>query len=134
MSNNNYLVLDTSVLIAHLRNFPGTAALLSRLSERVSFAISSVTPVEVWQGARPAETEKTRLLLQGLETFPLDSTLAETAGRLAFQLRTAGHACDLADAVIGATAMMLGAPILTTNRKHFEIIPNLEVWDLKSLL
>ncbi len=134
MNSNDYLLLDTSVLIAHLRNIPGVKTLLERLKEQVFLTISAITLVEVWQGAKPAEADKTRLLLQGLKTVPLDSALAEKAGQLAYQLRITGYACDLADAVIGVTAMDLGASVLTANIKHFEVIPGLKVWGLKSML
>jgi predicted nucleic acid-binding protein len=134
MSAGNYLLLDTSVLIAHLRKIPGVRALLERFREQMFFAISAITLVEVWQGAKPAETEQTRLLLQGLDTVALDSALAEKAGQLAYQLRMQGYTCDLADAVIGATAINMNAPLLTTNTKHFEAIPGLDVWDLKNMI
>jgi predicted nucleic acid-binding protein len=134
MSEGNYLLLDTSVLIAHFRKMPGVKALLDRLKEQMHFVVSTVTLVELWQGAKPAEAEKTRLLLQGLDTVPLDRVLAEKAGQLAYQLHTTGYTCDLADAVIGATAISLEAPVLTANTKHFEVIPGLSVWDLKSKL
>jgi predicted nucleic acid-binding protein len=134
MSDSNYLLLDTSVLIAHLRKMPGVKALLERFREQMSFAISTITLVEVWQGAKPAETEQTRLLLQGLDDIPLDAVLAEKAGQLAYQLRIKGYTCDLADAVIGVTAINRNAPVLTTNIKHFEAIPGLDIWDLRSML
>ncbi len=134
MSDNNYLILDTSVLIAHLRKMHSVKVLLEKLGERMFFAISTVTLVEVWQGAKPVEAEKTRLLLQGFNTVPLDSTLAEKAGQLAYQLRINGYTCDIADVVIGATAISLHAPVLTANIRHFEDIPDLDVWDLKNML
>jgi hypothetical protein len=134
MSDSNYLLLDTCVLIAHLRNIPGVKALLERFREQMFFAISTITLVDVWQGAKPAETEQTRLLLQGLDTVPVDSVLAEKAGQLAYQLRIKGYPCDLADAVIGATAINMNAPVLTTNIEHFEAFPGLDIWDLKDML
>lgn len=128
------LLLDTGVLIAHLRNLPGTKELLLKLSEHAQPVVSAVTVVEVWQGAKAGEHEKTRLLFQGLKVVPLEEQLAEQAGKLAFQLRSSGITIGMADAVIGATARQIGAVILTTNRKHFEVIAGLKVWDLAEML
>ena len=133
-NSNGYLLVDTGVIICHLRNLPGVKDLLQQLAAHTFFAVSAVTLVEIWQGAKPAEAEKTRLLLQAFEVFPLNQVVAERAGHLTRGLRTKGFSLDLADAVIGATALQIGAPILTTNRKHFISIPNLEVLDLQTLL
>jgi len=134
MKNAECIIVDTGVIICHLRNLPGVKRLLVRVAEHTPLAIAAISAVEIWQGAKPAEAEKTRLLLQGFKVIPLDEHLAEQAGCLAYRLRTKGFIIGLADAVIGATAHHLEAPVLTTNRKHFEIIPDLEVWDLRAVL
>lgn len=117
-----------------MRNLPGVKEFLVKLIENTFPVISSVTLVEIWQGAKENEIEKTRLLLQGFEVISLDKNLAEQAGQLAYKLRLGGFTIGLADAVIGTTALQIRAPLLTTNRKHFEIISGLEVWDLKDML
>ncbi len=48
--------------------------------------------------------------------------VAERAGRIR---RESG--LDLADAVIAATALHLGVPVLTRNRRGFDRVPGLEV-------
>jgi predicted nucleic acid-binding protein len=128
------IVLDTGVLIAHLRNLPGVKEFLKRLVSKATLLISAVTVVEIWQGARPAETEKTRLLFEALRAIPLDENLAEQAGRLAGELRRSGLTIGLADAIIAATAIQAKAPLITTNPKHFAPVPGLEVRDLRNEL
>ena len=54
------------------------------------------------------------------------SDVAALAGRLVRQCR-GSHGLGLGDAMIGATALSLPAPVLTLNTKHFRCIPRLLV-------
>lgn len=123
-------VLDTGVIIFHLRNFRGVKERLLRLLAQGGLAVSAVTVVEVWQGMRSGESERTRALFRGIEVVPLDALLAEKAGDLVRSQREQGYTMDLADAVIAATAMELGVPLLTTNRRHFDTVAGLVVWEM----
>jgi predicted nucleic acid-binding protein len=128
------VLLDTGVVIAHLRGFPGVAELLISLGARGPLATSVVTVVEVWQGAKAREAERTQLFFSGVEVIPLEAELAEAAGHLARSLREKGYTVGLADAVVAATAQHLDVPVLTTNKKHFEHVPGLRVRDLRESL
>lgn len=128
---NSFIVLDTGVLIAHLRNWPGSRSFLQFLGKSHDLAASVITVVEVWQGAKPEEYDKTHKMLSSLNIINLDYELSRLSGNLASSLRSKGFTIGLADAVIGATALRSGSPVLTTNIKHFMLIPGLEVWDLK---
>jgi len=123
-------VLDTGVIILHLRNLPGVKERLLRLSAQGVLAVSAVTVVEVWQGMRAGESERTGVLFRGLEVVPLDARLAEKAGDLVRFQRERGYTLDLADAAIAATALELGVPLLTTDRRHFEPVGGLAVWEM----
>lgn len=127
-------LLDTGVVIAHLRGFAGVADLLAGLAGKGRLATSVVTVLEVWQGAKEREVERTRLFFSGVELIPLDAGLAEAAGNLARHIREKGFTVSLADAVVAATALRLGVPVLTTNSKHFACVPDLRVWDFRDLL
>jgi len=124
------LVLDTGVLIAHLRSLPGVKEYLRRLASQATLLVSAVTVVEIWQGAKPAEFNNTRALFEALTVIPLDEKLAVRAGQLAGELRRSGLTIGLADVVIAATALEAEAPVITTNPKHFQPVPGLEVRDL----
>ncbi|HHY38881.1 MAG TPA: type II toxin-antitoxin system VapC family toxin [Clostridia bacterium] len=127
-------LLDTGAVIAHLRGLAGVSNFLEHLAERGPLAVSVITSVEVWQGAKEREFEATRAFFAGVALYPVDATLAEAAGLLSQKLRRIGVTMQLADAVIAATALNLGIPLLTTNAKHFTPVPDLEVWDLKEMV
>lgn len=124
------VLLDTGVLIAHLRNLPGVKEFMKRLASEATLLVSAVTVVEIWQGTKSAEIEKTRLLFEALKVIPLDENLAERAGQLAGKLRQSGFTIGLADVVIAATAIQAKASIITTNPRHFTPISELIVREL----
>ncbi len=132
--SERHLILDTGVLISHLRNIPGVKQLLLRLAQRFILSISAVTVVEIWQGAKPDEVESTKKFLQGFKLISLNGELAEKSGKLLAELKYKGFTIDFADAVIASTARQLESPVLTTNSKHFLAIPELEVWKLTELI
>ncbi len=112
-------VLDTGILIRHLRDRPGFKALLKRLAEEGDLIIASFTRLEIVRGMKDHERDRTFLLLNSLVTHPLDAATADRAGmliraELAHRRTVAGP-----DAVIAATALMAGATLVTTNPRHF---------------
>ncbi|HHH41749.1 MAG TPA: PIN domain-containing protein, partial [Chloroflexi bacterium] len=56
-------LLDTNVLILHLREKPGIAEILTRWGEESDLYISVVTRTEILAGMRPREEERTLALL-----------------------------------------------------------------------
>ncbi len=65
-------LLDTGILIRHLRNRPGYHDLIRRLNKEGDLYISAFTRVEVLRGMRDHERERTFRLLNDLLTHPLD--------------------------------------------------------------
>jgi len=121
------ILLDTSVLIDHLRGTPEARAVLNaavRDGERL--AASVLSKVEVLAGMRPAEEKATRGLLDSLDLVPVDDAVAERAGGLANRYLRSHPSVDPVDYVIAATAQHLDAALWTRNIKHFPMFPQLE--------
>lgn len=73
---------------------------------------------------RSREATPTLALLDSLTWHPLTTHLSEIAGELGRRwLRS--HRLDAADLVIAATAIDIGAGLLTRNVKHFPMFPDL---------
>lgn len=124
------LLFDTSVFICHLRSedhhcteYMGRVA-----SGELHGYVSVLTVSELYAGEKVGEREES-VVDQLLVPFQLVSPsrdVAALAGRLVRQWRRS-HGLGLADALIGATALSLQAPVLTLNTKHFRCIPGLLV-------
>jgi predicted nucleic acid-binding protein len=121
------VVLDSGILIRHLRNLPGYPELVDRLADEGVIYISSFTRLEIVRGMRKYERSKTFRLLDSIVTVPMDSAIADYAGGLIFAWRAKGISLGDADAVIASTAVHLETDLITTNARHFPM-PELIVW------
>ena len=117
-------VVDTSVLIDYLRGHAGARQVLERERAAAPLHASEITRLEVLAGMRPGEEAGTNSLLSVLIWHPLDQQIAEDAGELGRRWLPS-HRIDGADLAIAATALGLGARLLTRNVRHFPMISDL---------
>ena len=66
-------------------------------------------------------------MIRGVLVYPYSLDIAELAGRLGGQQAALGQTIPPIDLMIGATALSLGFSLLTTNVRHFRMIPGLNV-------
>lgn len=120
------IVVDTSVLIDHLRGNELARAALRQAAEGGERLVASVlTKVEVLAGMRASEERATRQLLDRLDWIEVDDALAEIAGGLANRYLRSHPGVDPVDYVIAATVERLGARLWTRNGKHFPMFTRL---------
>jgi predicted nucleic acid-binding protein len=120
------IVVDTSVLIDHLRGDQGARGALLRAAgagERLTASV--LTKVEILAGMRTGEERATRRLLDSLDLIGVDDAVAERAGMLANRYLRSHPGVDPVDYVIAATAQHLDAELWTRNLKHFPMFPGL---------
>jgi len=120
------MLADTDVLIWNLR---GNARAAAALDQAVDFSISSVTYMELIQGMRnQAELRAVRQALHywGAEVVHVNPAISARACFL-MEERFLAQSMGLADALIAATALELGAPLLTANVKHYRGIDGLDI-------
>lgn len=117
----DYLV-DSGVLILHLRNHPGYLELTSRLMDDGDISISVMTRLEIVRGLRDRERSRTFDLLNSLDTIPMTAEVADLAGDLIRSWQVRGVTLGNADAVIAASALQRGRALVTTNARHFPMI------------
>jgi predicted nucleic acid-binding protein len=118
--------LDTSVAIDHLRGDPPAVELLTTLiDDAETIAASEVVRFELLAGVREREVEALEQFFSALTWVPVDESITRAAGNLAHRHRWAYSGIDDADYLIAATAVLLDAPVLTTNVRHFPMLRNL---------
>jgi predicted nucleic acid-binding protein len=122
-------LLDSNVLILHLRERPDITALLTQWGQEGPLYISVATRPEILSGMRPHEEERTMELLDSLENLPVDEAIADRAGRLIYQYARQGTQLSFPDALIAATALHHNLTLATTNPKHFPV-PDLRLHPL----
>lgn len=121
------VLLDTSVLIDHLRGLKEAVEYLSGVVIRGD-ELWSVTMVrtEVFAGMRPKDEEATRELLGQIRWIEVDIELADAAGQLAAKYLKSHPGVDTVDYIVGAAAQARDAVLATTNTKHFPMFPDLK--------
>ena len=109
------LLVETDVLVDHLRGRREFRAGHDRVYHSI------LTRAELFAGRAEQEDEVGELLAT-LSEVGLNRHIAEEAGRIRRSSRL-----GLADALVAATALHLGVPLMTRNRRDFERVPGLKL-------
>ena len=123
------VLVDTSVLIDHLRKLHKDQTIFYRVSLSHDFAISAVTEFEFLVGASTQNRLSISHLLVRLPVLPFDSGCVQSAVEIRRFLRANNLLIEIPDIFIAATALVHDIPLLTLNRNHFARIPNLRLID-----
>jgi predicted nucleic acid-binding protein len=117
------MLLDSNILIYGAQ---GAHSGLDRLLDRTDLAVASVTRIETLGYHRLSAMERHWLeaTFERMRIFMLDDTVAARAIALR-QERKMG----LADAIISATALVHGLPLVTRNVADFQHVAGLHVVD-----
>lgn len=123
------VIIDTSVVIDHLRQIGGTSYFrkFEKEFKNESLAISIITIQELYAGKSTRDDEKERILLATISPLSIltySYEVSELAGKL---IRDAKNPLQFADAAIASTAIVNGYRLLTLNKKDFEGIEGLEL-------
>ena len=118
------VVLDTSVLVDHLRASSEAREYLSGLEVRP--ACSEISRIEVLQGLRSPERRAAERLFALIHWVAVDDAIARRAGDLGRRWRRSHPGIGVADLAIAATAEHLGADLATQNLKHFPMFKGLQ--------
>ena len=118
------MVLDTSILIAHLRGDERATRLLLEIptADRVA---SVLARIEVEGGMRSDERRPVASLFAVIRLLPVTDQIARRAGEFLRSYRRSHSGIDLVDYCVAATAELHGARLVTLNVKHFPMFPDL---------
>ncbi|MGC9393557.1 MAG: type II toxin-antitoxin system VapC family toxin [Anaerolineae bacterium] len=112
-------LLDSNVLIQHLRGHQPTTALLTRLALDGQLGVAVISRMEVLAGMREHEREATLRFLNALACYAVNRPIADLAGEWLRRYRQQDVTLDVADALIAATAHHHDLILLTYNPRHF---------------
>ena len=121
------VLIDTPVIIDHLRADTRASALLERLfreEDRVWAAVPTRT--EVLAGVRSHEREPMASLFEIVSWVDIDAAVADAAGELARRYRASHSGIGTTDYLIAAAADSVGARLVTLDVKYFPMFPGLE--------
>lgn len=120
------VLVDTDVLIWYMR---GNEKACQTIENMNGFSISVVSYMELVQGMKnKQELNILRQALRGWNAGIVYLTEEISAKAMFFvEQHFLSHSLELADSLIGASAIACGLPLLTGNTKHYKILKELEL-------
>ena len=114
------VLIDTSVLIDHLRKGDKDRTSFFRATRRFECLISAITEFEFRVGITAASRDFVSALLELTPALPFDSACVHAATGIYRDLRAVNRLIALPDLFIAATAVANELPLLTLNIEHFQ--------------
>ncbi len=122
------IVADTDVLIDFLAGRNPSADRVAAELERGGLATTVMSRFELLSGARNVKQERMiGQLLDALPSLPLDRPAADRAASVRRRLERRGSSIGMGDSLIAGIVLIHGASLLTRNRRHFELVDDLEL-------
>lgn len=124
----NY-IFDTSFIIDALRLRKNTREILSGFekSENNLF-VPTIVGFELFSGKSSKDQDQIKNIKNFLNYFsPIDLTwkISQRAGAI---FRDVTHDLEVPDYIVAATAIEIGAQVVTLNKKHFQKIPQVVIY------
>lgn len=120
-------LLDTTIAVDHLLGEDRATHLLNQMVEDDEPLLASeLTRFELLAGVLQGEVEATETFFGAMSWVPVDEQISRMAGALAARFRQSHSGIDTVDYVIAATALVIGADLVTTNVRHFPMVQGLE--------
>lgn len=120
-------LLDTDVIIDCLRGVPQAIKYIGSVLQDSICCVSVITVAELFAGVREGK-ERTILeeLIREFEVAALNENIAQKGG---LYRRDYGksHGVELSDAIIAATADVLGIQLVTLNKKHYPMLKKIHL-------
>lgn len=112
-------LIDTDIAIDHFHGNQSAREFFAQaLASGEPLYISVVTLTELLAGMRSGEEELTEKLLSLFTVIDVDNAIGRKAAEYLRQY-SRSHKMDLGDALIAATAAIMGAELATRNIKHY---------------
>jgi len=125
------ILVDTDVLIEYFRGSPAARRLIDEIKsgDRKAY-FSTITETELYSGSRN-EREDARIaaLLSFLTRVDVDGNIAVVSGKLRYKYRA--YKLKTPDAIIAGTAQILNVKLATFNKQHFEMITEIDLFDIE---
>lgn len=120
------MMIDTDVLIWYLRGHAGARKAVDSVEVP---SVSAVTYIELVQGMRnklELHAMKNVFSSAGVRVHHINEDISARAIACVERFYLS-HSLQLADALIGATALAISEELLTANARHYSVIPGLRV-------
>jgi tRNA(fMet)-specific endonuclease VapC len=126
-------LLDADVIIRAERGAFNLEAWLESRPDGQS-QIAAITVAELWHGVeraslayRTSREGYIRDIIRSLPILPYTETTALVHARIWAELESRGKMIGYYDLILAATALEHGCAVITFNKRHFQVVPGLNV-------
>ncbi len=120
------MIVDTDVLIWYSKGHQKAVEIIHSLDK---FSVSVVTYIEIIQGVRNKKelnAFKKALEILNIRVIQINE-LISTKAMFYVEQYALSHSMELADALIGASAIITQTSLLTGNEKHYKYLPGIKI-------
>ena len=120
------MIVDTDLLIWYSKGHQKAIDVIHSFDK---FSLSVVTYIEIIQGVRNKKelnAFKKALGILNVQVIQIDE-LISTKAMFYVEQYALSHSMELADALIGASAVIKQIPLITGNEKHYKHLPEIEI-------
>ncbi len=122
------LMIDTSVVIDHLRKRNKRKSALFRIVDDYQLHTSTIVEFELFAGATNAKKRQDlQQILKTCASVSLTSEIAQHAGQLYQRLKRKNKLLEIRDLFIASSAVVHGIPLMTFNLGHFQRVDGLNL-------
>jgi hypothetical protein len=123
----NAVLIDTDILIDAGHGIAEAINCLKQQEQKSTLAVSVITQMELMVGCRDKrEFQKLEKFLRRFQVIKLDDQASNIAVDLIQRYRLS-HGLLIPDALIAATALAYGIPLLTKNQRDYRFISGLQL-------
>ncbi len=129
---NRSILIDTSIIIDYIRAKQKENSLLYKLfKDDYEIFISAITTFEIYNGVNPNNLKLIEIIFNKLHSISFNNHIAKYSSAIYNDLKSNNKIIEIRYIFIAATAIYKSLPLATTNRKHFNRIESLLIFEEK---
>ncbi|MFA6518299.1 MAG: type II toxin-antitoxin system VapC family toxin [Candidatus Shapirobacteria bacterium] len=121
-------MIDTDYLIGYLRGKKDVVEELDLFDINL-WSTSVICVGEVLEGVVDKNKQKVEKWFEEMKIFEVDLRVARVFAEIRRELRKQGNLIDNMDLLIASTCLAYDLILVTSNKKHFERIGGLKIWE-----
>jgi len=124
------ILIDTDIVIEYLRSKDKSSTELIKLLQEHDVFLSSISEFELFLGAKTERHQNDlEMLFSEVDVIPFDFGCGKTAANIWTDLQLMHQNLEIKDIFIASIAINNGVWLRTFNKKHFQRIKKLKMWE-----
>ena len=126
MAKNQMILCDTNIFINLFRGHENVKNALQKIGE-ANIALSVITYAEIIYGTKKVDIPRIKTFFESHYIVEIDSKISKAFKGIVLNYSYSHH-IKIPDAIIAATAVNVGYPLYTENKKDFDFIPEIKFY------